>query len=241
MQFTPKTEEEVDTRVLLPAGEYDAAVTQASDEISKSKGTEQIHLVLRVTDDDGHTNVVHDYLLEAMPGKLRHFCVATGMEAEYESGELSAAHCSGMDVRVRLGIEKGKDPYPDKNVVKDYISRTNRAPSAPRRQAPAPANGTAPSPEGLAKKAFLVVWNRFVGEFPQESPKRDEFFMKCFQGYFPTKDLTQVGPADWKAFASAVAKWDPINGWRKPAATQRPAAQEPPFGDDTFTDDSIPF
>lgn len=233
MRFAPKTEEEIDTRVLLPKGEYDATVTQASDEIS-SKGADMIHLVLRAKDDQGRSNIVHDYLLEAMAGKLRHFCIATGMGSEYEAGELSAAHCSGMDVRVRLDIEPGKDGYADKNIVRDYITR--KSAPAPRQQPAAPINGGTPSPEGLAKKAWLVVWNKFVGEFPQEASNRDEYWQKCFKGYFPGKERAQLSPGNWKQFQGDVSKWDPINGWPKPAAVGAP------FGDEQqFSEYDIPF
>src|SRR5690348_13491943 len=122
MQFTPRTEEECDSRTLLPNGEYDATVLEASDEKSKSSGNDQIHLLLLVKSDDGQQNRVHDYLLEAMTGKLRHFCAAAGLMSEYEAGNLTAADCSGQDVRVQLAMEKGKGEYADKNVVRDYLA-----------------------------------------------------------------------------------------------------------------------
>lgn len=227
MQFTPRSEEELDTRTLLPAGEYAATVTQASEEVSKSSGNEQIHLVLKVKDDQGNQNTVHDYLLEAMGGKLRHFCASAGLMSEYDAGQLTAQDCSGQDVRVRLGIEKGSEKYPDKNVVKDYLSRNGHAPK------PAIQPIGAASAEGAAKKAFLVIWNRFVGEFPSESAKRDQNWDKCFTGFFPGKTRTDLKDDDWERFRLAVGKWDPINGWKK---TNSPISDEP-----QFCEDDIPF
>jgi hypothetical protein len=233
MRFQPKSEEEIDTRTLLPKGEYAATVTQSSDETSKTSGNDQIHLVLKVSDERGQHNTVHDYLLEAMAGKLRHFCVAANLTAEYESGELEAAHCNGQDVRVRLDVEKGSDKFPDKNVVRDYLPRA--ANGTPKHSAPSPARQPVQnaSAEGAAKKAFLVVWNKFVGEFPSETGKRDENWKKCFDGFFPGRKTELVVPADWEKFRLAVLKdWDPINGWKKAA----------PFGEEeVFSDADIPF
>lgn len=232
MQFTPRTEEECDTRTLLPNGEYDATVLEASDEKSKASGNDQIHLLLLVKADDGQQNRVHDYLLEAMAGKLRHFCAAAGLMSEYEAGTLTAADCSGQDVRVRLGVEKGKDGYADKNAVKDYLSRNGHAAKPAPAASPKPAGGSA---EGAAKKAFLVPWNRFIGEFPAEANQRSNFWTKCFSEFFPGKTEAHVSAADWERFRVAVAKWDPINGWPK----AKPTA---PFGDEQhFTEDDVPF
>lgn len=236
MKFAPKSEEEIDTRTLLPRGEYTATVTQATDEASKSSGRDQIHLLLRVEDSVGNRNSVHDYLLEAMAGKLRHFCAAAGLMSEYESGELTAAHCHGQDVRVKLDVEKGTGDYADKNVVRDYLPLNGQkpsgavAPSAMRR----PAGTGQISAEAAAKKAFLVVWNRFVGEFPGEAARRDFYWGQCFSEFFPGKDRTHLADADWIRFTSAVKDWDPIKGWKKKA--------DPPFGDEQkFADDDIPF
>lgn len=233
MRFAPKSEEEIDTRVLLPAGEYDATVTQATDEVSKSSQKEQIHLVLKVEDDQGQRNIVHDYLLEAMAGKLRHFCAAADLMSEYESGELDAGYCTNQTVRVRLGIEKGKGEYQDKNVVKDYLPRNGNGhrpaqPVQPQRQQQ-PQTGSA---EGAAKKAFLTVWSKFITEFPSEIQKRDEYWKKCFNGFFPGKLASALTPAEWSKFQQELPKWDPMNGWpAKPA----------PFSPDTFQEDDIPF
>lgn len=222
MNFTPKTEEECNTRTLLPAGEYGATVFEAADEKSKA-GNDQIHLTLKVMASGGESNLVHDYLLDAMAGKLRHFCVSAGLMSEYEAGQLTARDCSGQDVRVRLAVEKDRDgKYADKNVVKDYL------PPIVAQTAPS-KNGSA---EGAAKKAFIVEWNRFVGEFPQEADKRDEYWGKCFSGFFPGKNRTHLTDSDWEKFRVAVKGWDPINGWKRgsPVSTEK-----------QFEEEDIPF
>lgn len=232
MRFTPKSEEELDTRTLLSAGECDFTITQATDEVSQNTN-EMIHLVLRVENDKGQRNTLHDYLLEATGGKLRHFCEAVGLMDEYESGELTADHCANQTGRVRVAIEKGKGDYQDKNIVKDYLSRNGHAQktATTRPASPPPSQGA--SIEGLAKKSWLAVWNRFVGEFPAEAPRRGEYWEKCFKGFFPGKLASALTAVEWAKFNKEVSKWDPMKGW---------PAKETPFGDEKqFSEDDIPF
>jgi hypothetical protein len=239
MNFAPKTEDEVKFK-LFSAGEYTATVAQAVDEVSETGGNDMIHLNLRIKDDDGNVAFVHDYLLEAMAAKLRHFCAAANLMAEYDSGSLTTADCKNQEVRVKLGIQKAKGSYPEKNVIVDYIpaAASPRRPSPPTQQSATTNATTQPAtPKVLAWKSFLAVWSRFIGEFPAEIPKRDEYWQKCFDGYFPGKQTEQIVDLDWKRFETAVGtQWDPMNGWKKPKAV------EPPFAEEKVFDDSdIPF
>ena len=120
MKFTPKNEDELRPPVLAP-GEYDALVKTATDEVSKSQN-EMIKLMLVVWDNDGESTAVFDYLLDAMPVKLRHFCVAAGIEKAYDAGELTADLCQEQNVRVKLKIEEGNGEWPRSNKVVDYLA-----------------------------------------------------------------------------------------------------------------------
>lgn len=125
MRFTPKTEEECTKFTLLPAGIYDFEVTAARNKISNA-GNDMIEIELKVFHDDGSATV-KDYLMEAVAYKMRHFCAAAGLMAQYDSGELDDIDCIGATGKVKLEISKCKQKpnsdecYPDKNGVKDYI------------------------------------------------------------------------------------------------------------------------
>lgn len=123
MQVTPKTEDQVQPLV-LPAGEYDAFVHAAIDKVSKSDN-EMIELMLDVWDENGNKTMVFDYLLDAMPLKLRHFCVAAGIEEAYEAGNLTAELCKDHNVRVKLKIDEGTGEWPRSNKAVDYLASTD--------------------------------------------------------------------------------------------------------------------
>lgn len=140
MQVTPKTEEQVQPLV-LPAGEYDAFTRTAKDKVSKSDN-EMIELMLSVWDGQGNETMVFDYLLDAMPLKLRHFCIAAGIEEAYQAGELTAELCQEHNVRVKLKIDEGSGAWPRSNKVVDYLAPAAASPAeAGHRREPAPSLG----------------------------------------------------------------------------------------------------
>jgi len=124
MRFQPRTEADIkaesNQRNLWPKGTYDFEVVSASDEVSKS-GNDMIKLVLKVYDASGNSQMVWDYLLEAMAAKLVHACDALGLNDRYDSGELDASDFDGKAGQVILYIQKGQNGYPDKNAVADYV------------------------------------------------------------------------------------------------------------------------
>ena len=131
MEFTPKTEAEMNEDRLLPDGVYDFETQAAEDTVSKSSGKEMIKVTLRVWGDNGGTNLVNDYLMGGgMLYKLLHFCSATGLMANYEAGTLCAEDCAGRCGKVSLKVEPAGQ-YPSKNAVKDYVV-DKAAASAPR-------------------------------------------------------------------------------------------------------------
>ena len=129
MNFTPKSEEEIQSANLLQPGIYNFLVSKAEDTTSKS-GNEMIKLTLTVWDNNGHEHIVFDYLLEAIAYKVRHFSDATSLLDKYLSGCLNAEDCLGKSGHVSIIIQDGAAKgdgtnYPNRNAVKDYIKKEN--------------------------------------------------------------------------------------------------------------------
>lgn len=130
MKFTPKTNEELSELGLIKDGIYNFEVLESAQQLSKS-GNEMIKVKLGVWDSKGVMRVIFDYLLEAMPHKLHHFCETTGLKDKYNIGELNAEDCLHKSGKVHITIEKGKEKseggfYPDKNSVKDYVKEDKK-------------------------------------------------------------------------------------------------------------------
>lgn len=132
--YDPLTEEEVQKErqfALLEPGTYDFTVTKAT--FSKSqKGNPMIELQLLTWDNEGKERVVFDYLVSTagMNWKIRHFCEAVGLKAEYEARKFSEDLCPNARGRAIISIQKGKQKpdgsyYKDKNVVDDYVILDN--------------------------------------------------------------------------------------------------------------------
>lgn len=126
MKVQPKTEQEINQsrRRLFPNGIYDFEIVKAMDKTSKA-GNEMIETMVKVFDSSGDSTMVFDYLMdtETMAFKLKHCCESIGILAKYESGELvSGDFVTGVG-KLKLKIQKSKDPaYPeDKNVIEDYL------------------------------------------------------------------------------------------------------------------------
>jgi hypothetical protein len=127
MQFTPKTEKEIQEEGLLPEGVYDFEVVKAEEKTSKA-GNQMIELSLHVFDASGKTVFVRDFLMESLAYKLRHCADACGLIEGYESGALIDKDFVGKCGKVKIVIQKDKEgKYPDKNVVRDYIKREGAA------------------------------------------------------------------------------------------------------------------
>jgi hypothetical protein len=126
MKFAPKTEEEIASELIMPAGTYDFEVVEAEEKLSKG-GNDMIVVELKVFNKDGGFRKVTDYLLEKLAYKLRHFCCTTGLIQSYNAGSLSAAKCIGRGGKVIIQVEPerksddGSKTYPAKNSVKDYL------------------------------------------------------------------------------------------------------------------------
>ena len=121
MQFTPKSEKEIQEENLLPKGLYDAEVFSAEETTSKN-GNAMMVVKMRVFKPSGGETRVTDYLLESIAYKLRHFAHAIGLGANYDAGELDADDCVRRSCQVEIGIDDKNKDYPAKNVIKDYIA-----------------------------------------------------------------------------------------------------------------------
>lgn len=122
MQVTPKTDKELSN--LFEEGTYDAEIVKA-EEATSSKGNDMIVVTLRVYDGAGSSKFVTDYLMDKIPYKLKHICKACDLLPDYENGTIDAAKFVGKSVKIKLNIQEDKEnKYPDKNIIKDYISGT---------------------------------------------------------------------------------------------------------------------
>jgi hypothetical protein len=135
MQFSPKSEKEIRSALVWPAGEYAFDILEramlggretATCETRSESGKDMIQLVVRVTNGD-QTRVVIDYLMPDIAGKLRHACDACGLMARYQAGELHAGDFIGRAGRLRLRIERARGGYTDRNIVADYVPGSNAA------------------------------------------------------------------------------------------------------------------
>jgi len=119
MAFRHRPIEELD---VFPKGEYDAMVISGTEKRSK-KGNDMLELMLKVFHPGGQTKLVYDYLvdIESMAFKTRHFCESAGLD--YDAGEIDAAAVADASVRVKL--DSKEDEYGKKNVVRDYVMRSN--------------------------------------------------------------------------------------------------------------------
>jgi len=57
--------------------------------------------------------------------KLSHAAKACGLHDKYAAGSIEASDFLGKQGRLKLGVERGKDGYPAKNVISDYIFAAN--------------------------------------------------------------------------------------------------------------------
>jgi len=118
MNFQPKTEQEIIDSKLLKKGVYEFEVEQATEKTSKA-GHSMFEVRLKL---NGSGRVLTDYLLPEVPEKFRHAAAACGLLAQYESGSLSDSDLQGKRGKLKLGIEKGKNGYPPRNKVEDYLA-----------------------------------------------------------------------------------------------------------------------
>jgi hypothetical protein len=161
MRFQPKSEEECQKELLLPAGNYGFEIAEAADKRS-SGGNDMIEMKVLIypNDADAAPRTIFDYIVatERMAFKIRHFCQETGLIDTYEQGTLMARDCVGRQGFCSVQIQEDKTgKYSPKNVIRDYgkpkAGQSGR--SAVRSDDPPPPDptmGTPPSPAPADKK-----------------------------------------------------------------------------------------
>ena len=122
MNFKPCSEQEIAEMNLWKKGEYPFEILNAFEKASKTSGKPMIELKLKLSNGDGQGKTIKDYLMQQMPGKLRHAAIVCGLLDKYLSGSLADVDFVGRTGRLKLGVEKDKSgQYPPKNVVLDYV------------------------------------------------------------------------------------------------------------------------
>ena len=121
MNFKPCTEQKITDRKLWPKGVYAFEIMDAAEKLSQHGGNPMIELKVKIMRDDGASRVVPDYLLAKRADKLRNAAASCGLITKYETGVLSDDDFAGQRGRLKLTIEKGKNGYPDRNVIADYL------------------------------------------------------------------------------------------------------------------------
>lgn len=130
MLFNPgkkKTENEP----LFRRGEYGFEVVEAEERVS-GNGNLMIVLNLKVSDGNGRSVIVIDYLLAKKPLKLREAAYGCGIGAKFETGCLKDDDFVGKRGRLKLKVAKDEaGEYPDKNAVQEYVVEKKAALALP--------------------------------------------------------------------------------------------------------------
>lgn len=136
MKISPKSEEEVAPAFdLLPKGEYPFTVLESGEIPSKSaknKGRMMFAVKLNVHGPKGDRHV-YDYFADWFSEwKLRHFCGTTGLQADYDKGEVTGQSnaFAGRTGYVKVDIQPAGN-YPARNVVSDYVVKGEAKAASP--------------------------------------------------------------------------------------------------------------
>ena len=119
MHFQPRTEKEIEERQLLPRGEYAFHIIEATETTSLA-GNPMIEMRVSVT-KNGYARVLPDYILPQRPAKSRNCCIACNVEDKYLSGSVTDHDLLGKRGKLRVGVERAKSGYPQRNVIVDYL------------------------------------------------------------------------------------------------------------------------
>ena len=126
MKVTPKTEAQLIEESLMPDGVYDFEIVSAVDTKSKA-GNDVIKIGLNVFDHEGKPRGMNDYIVDSMEFKIRHAADACKILDKYEAGELLGEDFAGKTGKLRIGKQPDSRDGTLRNVVKDYIKRSDAA------------------------------------------------------------------------------------------------------------------
>jgi hypothetical protein len=198
MRVKPITEEQATESAkpnyLLRPGECDFEVKQAQDQTSDA-GNEMIKLTLDVWDSTGKKATVYDYLLDAIPHKVRHAAYACGIGHVYERGEIEASHFEGKNGRLVIRT-KEQPGYNPKNDVTDYViaGRTKKTAGYQGAKANDSAAGVPTSPRRQAWEDFQ---KKNTGKNADEM---SDLWRAELAGYFGNKTQDQLTDVEWRNF-----------------------------------------
>lgn len=135
MKFEPRSKEELSN--LLPEGVYDACITKAEEKTSKTSQAPMLVLDLEIYDAEGRPRSVTDRLIfmDKTMFKIHNFCECAGLMDQYNAGDLSARDCEGKSVTVKI-VRKEDENFGDKNEVKKYVVKKEKAAPAARKAEP---------------------------------------------------------------------------------------------------------
>lgn len=141
MQFTPRTEDELQRESLCPDGLQAFTVMSAAFHTSKT-GNESLKVKINIHGSDGNDYHAYDYISPEgrMAYKFRHFFAVIDRIDIYERGNITAQECediTGLSGWCMVGVKPAKDGFKAANRINDYC---------PQRQAE-----TGVAPERVAK------------------------------------------------------------------------------------------
>ena len=125
MNFTPLSEQELQSLSLLDEGKYKFKVLKTDHRTSQKSGNDYFNLKLLVISEKGQQRTIYDTLLFAgkMMYKTRHFCYATGLNERYESGELLPGECEGKEGELFIVKSTNRLTGEAQNSVRDYVMK----------------------------------------------------------------------------------------------------------------------
>lgn len=119
MQFKPKTEKECKAGAMLPAGTYPIRCLEAAEKTDKN-GDPFFNIKLAVHVGETIWTQFDNLSNEWMAHKLRHFCHASGIGKQYDSGNLSARDLLQAECYVEIHHKRDKQSGEMRAEVKDY-------------------------------------------------------------------------------------------------------------------------
>lgn len=129
MKYDPKTDDDLETELLLDDGEYQFKVVECEEKYDKNNN-DMFALILRVFGRGGDNRNVYDYISPAwMHQKFKRFFYAVGLGDLYETGAADTAAILNAQGAVVISTEK-QQGYKARNVVVDYIPEEASVPQA---------------------------------------------------------------------------------------------------------------
>ena len=111
---------------LIPAGTYDATLTNSVDGFSKA-GDQMTTIHFDIHGPDFKATI-KEYFTAASTWKLAQLAEALDAKAAFDSGEFDTMKYTGYNLRVDLAVEKGKNGFPDSNRIKKFLPRGENQP-----------------------------------------------------------------------------------------------------------------